>query len=126
MFSRLQFSLQLLFGLFDVFVHLLSLLFLHLVQSLPARRVLKLKGSRLSEAWLLLSLPEVQKTNPDKFSSTGHKNLQGLEENIFTHLWYLGVFCSNFSGRPSSSPSCSMGSTMAGQGVLKDEMTTKL
>lgn len=56
-FGRLQLSLQLLFGLSDVLVHLLSLLLLHLIQSFPARRELKLKRAWLGKMWSRLSLP---------------------------------------------------------------------
>lgn len=61
MFGRLQLSLQLFFGLFNVPVDLLSLLLLHLVKSFPARRVFKLKCPRLGEMWWLLSFPEEEK-----------------------------------------------------------------
>lgn len=57
MFGRLQLGLQLLFGLSDVLVHLLSLLFLHHMKRFPPRRVFELKRPRLSEMWQLLSFP---------------------------------------------------------------------
>lgn len=50
-----------------------------------------------------------------------------LDYKAFTYLWYFGVFCSSFSGIPSSSSKYSKGSTMAGQGVLKKgEENTRL
>ena len=57
-------SLQLLFGLADVSVHLVPLLLLHLIQGLPARGVLKLKGPGLGEARRVLSLPEKHMVPP--------------------------------------------------------------
>lgn len=55
--GRLQLSLQLLFGFSDALVHQLPLLFVDLVQSLPATHVFKLKSSWLGKMGLLLSLP---------------------------------------------------------------------
>lgn len=44
-----------------------------------------------------------------------------VKRSCQTHLWYFGVFCSSFSGSPSSSSKCSRGSTMTGHGVLQTE-----
>lgn len=132
MFGCLQFSHQLLFGLFNVLVHLLSLLFLHLMKSFPARRVFKLKRAGLSEMWKLLTFPG-RGRKKDTYNSKVQKSTRQYKrqragwrskcsEN--TYLWYFGIFCSTFSGSPSSSSKCSVGSTMAGHGVLKKEKTT--
>lgn len=59
MFGRFQLGLQFLFGLSDVLVHLLPLLFLHLLQSFPARCVFELECPRLSKMGWLLSFPSV-------------------------------------------------------------------
>lgn len=57
MLGWLQLGLQFLFSFFNVPVHLVPLLFLHLIKSFPTRWELKLKCPGLSKTWLLFSFP---------------------------------------------------------------------
>lgn len=42
------------------------------------------------------------------------------------YFWYIGFFWASFSGRPSSSSSCSNGSTITGLGVLNKRILISL
>lgn len=54
----IHFCFQLITGLANIFLHLLPLLFLHVIERLPPLGVFKLKGAWPGKTWGVLSLSE--------------------------------------------------------------------